>query len=136
MTVTAFLAILAALFTGCEVDEAFVPGGGGGGFRIAWPSTIAFVQDAETHAIAIFPFVGTEAVTFTASLDGGPNIDGLRNGSDSLVAFPLSGLTNGMHSIRVEASTGAVASRTFNVRLVPRPAITTVEPDSARLGVN
>lgn len=134
---TAFLAIAAALFGGCEVDEAFVPGGGsGGGFRIAWPSTTATVEDAETFAIAIFPFAGTESVTFTASIDGGPDIDGLRNESDSLVAFPISGLTNGAHSIVVRASTGDVRERTFTVNLASRPTITGVDPDSGTVGAN
>ena len=130
-TRAALVAVLAALLFGCEVDEAFVPGGGGGGFRIVWPATTSAVDDDSTYAIAIFPFANTESVTFTAELDGnGIGIGGLRNESDSLVAFPLSGLTNGQHSIQVQASTGDLRERTFTVSLVARPTITNVDPDS------
>ena len=120
----------------CEEDNSFAPGGAGGSFRILWPSTATPVEDAETFAIAVFPITTANPVTFEASVDGGADISGLRNGTDSLVAFPLEGLTGGSHSITVRVSSGGVLTRTFNVSLAPRPSITEVTPDTAVLGAN
>jgi hypothetical protein len=131
----ATLAILALAACGERDDIVF---GGASGLSIVWPSTTRALTDDSTFAVAIFRTIEAEpgTVTFVARLDNGAPISGIRRelNPDSVVLFPLQVLSDGEHTLRVEASTGATTQISFNRQFQARPRISLLDRDSANAG--